>query len=755
MMRIVLLAVTAPRRILAVAALLTAVAGFFGMSAAEHLSAGGFQDPATESSRAARLLSEKFGRSDLQMVFLIGDPNSATGASARAVGQDVVALLKASPAVSEVTSAWTGPSAAVPALVSADGTQGLVVADLVGDQTEAQRNAEDLAGRVAGARGGVTIRAGGAAMAAVQISRQTERDLLLIEAVAIPLSFVALVWVFGGLLAAALPVLVGVAAIAGSAATLRIAASTVEVSALALNVTVAMALALAVDYTLLIISRFRDEVGDGADRAQALHTTMDTAGRTVLFSALTVALSMLALLLFPMPVLKSFGYAGITAVVFAAAAAIGVAPAAIVLLGTRLDALDLRHLLRRAVRRGPPTAQPLRKSMWYQCATQVMRYWLPVGAMIVALMAVVGAPFTEARWGFPDDRVLPASASARQVGDALRFEFAVDPTTDVTIVVPDATGLTPTDYAGYAQQLSRAPDVAAVSSPAGTFVGGVSTGDPVAPTAAAADSAFLTVRSTAKLFSESSDRQLTTLRGIEGPNGKPVLVTGIAQINRDTVASVSSRIPAVLGLITIFTFVVLFVLTGSIVLPIKALFCNILSLTAAFGALVWIFQEGHLGGLGTTATGTLVAVVPVLLFCVAFGLSMDYEVFLVARIREYWLASGRRSADNDESIALGLARTGRVVTAAAILMCISFAAVAAANVSIIRMFGVGLTLAVLMDATLVRMMLVPATMHALGGSNWWAPAPLAHLHARLVGRAPNGESSSSATAAAARASSPE
>ena len=277
----------------------------------------------------------------------------------------------------------------------------------------------------------------------------------------------------------------------------------------------------------------------------------------------------------------------------------------------------------------------------------------------------------------------------------------------------------------------------------------------MAPTAAAADSAFLTVRSTARLFSESSDIQLTTLRGIEGPNGKPVLVTGIAQINRDTVASVSSRIPAVLGLIAIFTFVLLFVLTGSVVLPIKALFCNVLSLTAAFGALVWIFQEGHLGGLGTTATGTVVTVVPVLLFCVAFGLSMDYEVFLVARIREYWLASGRRSADNDESVALGLARTGRVVTAAAILMCISFAVVAAANVSIIRMFGVGLTLAVLMDATLVRMMLVPAAMHALGDSNWWAPAPLAHLHARLVGRAPNGESSSSATEAIARTSSPE
>ena len=208
-------------------------------------------------------------------------------------------------------------------------------------------------------------------------------------------------------------------------------------------------------------------------------------------------------------------------------------------------------------------------------------------------------------------------------------------------------------------------------------------------------------------------------------------MTGFAAVNRDSVDAIASRVPWVLGLIAIITLVLLFLLTGSMVLPVKALVLNALSLTATFGALVWVFQEGHLGALGTTSTGTLVANVPVLLFCIAFGLSMDYEVFLVSRIREYWLKSGRTHADNDESVALGLARTGRVVTAAALVMSISFAALIAAHVSFMRMFGLGLTIAVLVDATLVRMVLLPAFMHVLGRWNWWAPKQLARLHARI------------------------
>jgi uncharacterized membrane protein YdfJ with MMPL/SSD domain len=344
---------------------------------------------------------------------------------------------------------------------------------------------------------------------------------------------------------------------------------------------------------------------------------------------------------------------------------------------------------------------------------------------------LLGVPFLGVKWGMPDDRVLPRSASAHQVGDQLRTDFADDSARTVPVVVPDARGLTPADLDRYAADLSRVPDVSAVTAPTGTFVGGKKAGPPSGAAGLSDGSAFLTVASTAPLFSQASATQLDRLHDVTRPDGRSVQMAGLAQINRDSVDAVMGRLPLVLGLIAVITFALLFLLTGSVVLPAKALVLNVLSLSAAFGALVWIFQDGHLGALGTTPSGTLNANMPVLLFCIAFGLSMDYEVFLVSRIREYWLASlGTRQA-NDESVALGVARTGRVITAAALVMSISFAALIPAQVSFMRMFGIGLTLAVLVDATLVRMVLVPAFMHVLGRWSWWAPKPLAGVHERF------------------------
>jgi RND superfamily putative drug exporter len=303
--------------------------------------------------------------------------------------------------------------------------------------------------------------------------------------------------------------------------------------------------------------------------------------------------------------------------------------------------------------------------------------------------------------------------------------------TNVTIVIPDASGVTAAELGRYAAQLSQVPDVSSVSAPDGTFVAGKHVGPPSAATEMRDGSAFLTVASRAPLFSKASEAQLDRLQDLSAPEGRQALLTGTAAINRDTVRAVISRLPFVLTLIAVITFVLLFLLTGSVVLPLKALVLNALSLTAAFGAVVWIFQDGHLDAFGTNATGTLVVTMPALLFCIAFGLAMDYEVMLVSRIREYWLASPQTPADNDHSVALGLAHTGRVITAAALIMSISFAALIAAQVSFMRMFGVGLTVAVLVDATLVRMLLVPAFMHVMGRFNWWAPKPLARLHDQL------------------------
>jgi len=675
----------------------------------------------------------------VQLLIVVSTSDGVDSESAKTAGLDIVDQLRRSPHVADVTSPWTVPPPAAADLISKDGTSGLIVAGIVGDEAAQQKYAKELSDQVAHDRDGVTVRSGGVAMVNIQITEQSQRDLLLMESLAIPLSFLVLVWVFGGLLAAALPVAVGGMAILGALAVLRLISFATDVSIFALNLTAAMGLALAIDYTLLMISRFRDELAEGASRDQALTRMMVTAGRTVVFSATTVALSMAVLVLFPMHFLKSFAYAGVATVAFAAAAAIVVTPAALVLIGDRLDSLDVRRLARRispASGRYPhggldPQPIPVEQRYWYRSATCVMHKAIPLGLAGVALLLLLGAPFLSVKWGFPDDRVLPSSASAHEVGDQLRRDFATNTDTAVTVVLPDADGISPADIDRYAADLSRVPDVSGVSAPTGTFVDGRPAGPPSAPTGQASGSAFLTVDSTAPLFSDSSEAQLDRLHAVPGPAGRDVAMTGTAQVNRDSVDAITSRLPLVLGLIAVIMFVLLFLLTGSIVVPLKALALNVLSLTAAFGAMVWIFQDGHLGGLGTTATGSLVANMPVLLFCISFGLSMDYEVFLVSRIREFWLASGRTHADSDESVALGIAHTGRVITAAALIMSISFAALIAAEVSVMRLFGLGLTLAILADATLVRMVLVPAFMHVMGQWNWWAPAWLVRIHNRI------------------------
>ena len=360
------LAIAAPRRIIGLALLVMVAAGIFGLPVTKTLSAGGFNDPSSQSAKASALLADKFHQSDTDLIITVTSEGGVHSAAAQAVAGQVVALLKESPYVADLSSAWTAPPATDNALVSTDGKTGLVVAGINGGENEYPKHTRELAAQLPSDRDGVTVRAGGA-LAYAEANEQSERDLLLMESIAIPLSFVVLVWVFGGLLAAALPMVVGVFAILGSLAVLRAVTFVTDVSIFAMNLTAAMGLALAVDYTLLIISRFRDELAGGADRDEALVRTMTTAGRTVLFSAMTVALSMGAMVLFPMYFLKSFAYAGTAVVAFAALAAVVIAPAAIVLLGTRLDAFDVRRLGRRLLGRPEPQSRRPEESFWYRC----------------------------------------------------------------------------------------------------------------------------------------------------------------------------------------------------------------------------------------------------------------------------------------------------------------------------------------------------------------------------------------------------
>jgi putative drug exporter of the RND superfamily len=723
-------AIAAPRRIIAAALLIMAAAAIFGVPVTKSLSSGGFQDPASQSRRASQLMADKFGTGDMQLILAVTSDTGAHSSAARAAGDELVTLLKRLPYVTDVKSAWTASPGAAPAMLSKDGKTGLILAGITGGESGAQQHAAQLLDRLPHFNG-VTVKAGGEVTAYVQILGQIKKDLLVMEAIAVPLSFVVLVWVFGGLLAAALPLAVGVFAILGSMAVMHAITFVADVSVFALNLVLAMGLALAIDYTLLIVSRFRDEMAGGAARDEAIVRTMATAGRTVLFSATTVALSTVALALFPMYFLKSFAYAGVAVVALAATASVTVTPAAIVLLGDRVDSLDLRRGIRRMLGRPQPAQRAIRQTFWYGWTKAAMRQALPISLVTIAVLLVLGAPFLGVKWGYPDDRVLPTSASAREIDDQVRSDFAVNSLTDVIVVVPDAADVTPRELGLYAAELSRVPDVSAVSSAVGTYVSGALVGPPSAPSGRKAGSAFLSVNSVAPLYSRASETQLDRLHAVAAPHGAVVQMTGWAQINRDSSHAVTSRLPLVLSVMAVITFALLFLLTGSVVLPLKALVLNMLSLTAAFGALVWIFQQGHFGALGTTATGTLEASVPVLLFCIAFGLSMDYEVFLISRIREFWLASPKTHADNTECVALGIARTGRVVTAAALLMAVTFASLMTAKVSLMCMFGVGVPLAVLIDATLVRMLLVPAFMRILGPLNWWAPAPLTRLHRRF------------------------
>jgi RND superfamily putative drug exporter len=730
--RLANLGLRAPKRVLGLAGFVLVLAAIFGAPVASHLTSGGFSDPHSESSRATDVLADTFRAGDANLVFSVRGSGPVDSATTRAVGTGVAAALRKARYVSQVTSYWTAPGNQATGLRSADQRTGLVVARVAGNDSEAPTRAADIAGPLAGTRNGVTVKAGGLAIAFHEINTTTKSDLTKSEMIAIPLTVIALIWVFGSLLAALLPLAVGISSIIGTMAILRGLSSLTNVSIFALNMTTALGLALAIDYSLFIVSRYREEIRRGAATDAAVRRTMQTAGRTVLFSALTVGLSLAAMLVFPLYFLRSFAYAGIAVVALATIAALVLLPAVLTLIGTRVDALDLRAGVRRLLRRPVPVVpvmQPVEQGFWYRFATGVMKRAVPVGLLVTAVLVGLGLPFLKAQFGYPDERVLPPSASAHQVGDTLRDDFTANVASTINVVAP-RTAAAPGAISGYAAALSRVGHVESVTSSAGTFAGGraVAPGDPAMRVNGAT---YLQVHIDSGPDSGTAKTTLADVRRVPAP--WPTLLSGQTAENADSLHALGAALPWAILLIAIATFVVLFLFTGSLVLPIKALVLNTLSLSATFGAMVWVFQEGHLHWLfpDLTITGHLEATMPPLMFCLAFGLSMDYEVFLLSRIREAWLESGRTTADNTHAVALGLGRTGRIVTAAAVLMAIVFASIASSSVSFMMLFGAGLTLAVLMDATVVRGVLVPAFMRLAGRWNWWAPKPLARLHARI------------------------
>ncbi len=700
--------------ILAAAMVALILAGAIGGGVAGSLSNGGFQDPESESVAGADLLSDEFGTTPPAMILVVGAETSVDDPEIAAAAIALTGRLATEDAVTAVSSYWHLGSP--PSLRSDDGRQALVFVSIEGEQGEVLNRSRELKATYGGTQGGLEVLAGGPGPLFSEVQETTESDLVRAESIAFPITLVLLIIVFGSVVAALLPLGVGVFAIISTFFVLQMLTELTEVSIFALNLTTAMGLGLAIDYALFIVSRYREEMAGGHDQYQAAIRTIQTAGRTVLFSAGTVAVSLAAMLVFPLAFLRSFGYAGIAVVALAAVGAVVVLPALLSVLGPRVEKLKVRKV----------RATTSETGWWHRVATNVMRYPIPIATVSIALLLFLGSPFLRIELGQSDDRVLGEGSEARVVGDVLRENFSTLEGSTINVVATSASDSGQIDQ--YALQISLLENVARVDGPTGSYLGGVQVA-PAGPasTRFANDGGFyLSVVPGVDPGSADAEALVEDLRGMAAPT--EVLVTGESAGLVDTKDSLFSALPWALAIIATVTFVVLFLMFGSVVVPLKAVVLNLLSLSATFGAMVWIFQDGNLSGLlGFTPTGRLEMTMPILMFCIAFGLSMDYEVFLLSRIKEEY----DLSQDNERSVALGLERTGRIVTAAAVLISVVFISFATSGVTFMKLFGVGMTLAVLVDAFVVRTTLVPAFMRLAGGANWWAPRWMRSIYRRF------------------------
>jgi RND superfamily putative drug exporter len=709
------------RLVLVTAAIAFAFAGVIGGGVAEHLSSGGFEDPDAESTEAARILEDDFGQGIPNLILLVtAEQGTVDDPAVAEAGRRLTEELAAEDGVAQAFSYWSVPGATP--LRSGDARRAMVIARIPGTDDEVRDVVEDLSPRYKRDGEVIDVGVGGFSEVFREVGTTIESDLARAEAIALPLTLLLLVIVFGSVVAASLPLAVGALSVIGTFFILRMLASVTEVSIFALNMTTAMGLGLAIDYSLFIVSRYREELRQGFEPHAAVQRTVLTAGRTVAFSALTVAVSLAALLVFPLAFLRSFAYAGIGVALCAAIGAVVVLPAFLAVLGRKVDSWRLW-------RRPAPSEGT---GFWHSAALGVMKRPVPVATAVIVLLLVLGGPFLHITFGLPDDRVLPEEAESREVHDILRTEFASKEAAALSVVAvgtgdPFQRGA---EIGTYATELSTIEGVARVDALNGSYVDGqqVAPGGPASLRfiGADGDGTYLSVVPDVEPNSPEGEALVGEIRDTPAPF--EVSVAGPSAELRDSKASLFGRVPLAIVIISLVTFTVLFLMFGSIVVPLKALVLNFLSLSATFGAMVWVFQDGHLSGLlDFTPTGTIDTVTPILMFCVAFGLSMDYEVFLLSRIKE----EHDRSGDNVASVALGLERTGRIVTAAAVLIAVVFVAFATSGVTFIKLFGLGLTVAVLMDAFLIRATLVPAFMRLAGEANWWAPGPLRRLHERI------------------------
>ncbi|MGH3037704.1 MAG: MMPL family transporter [Gaiellaceae bacterium] len=683
------------KRILVVAAVFFALAAALGAGVADRLDPFGADDPDTESAIADKRL-EQAGFRETGVVVLVRDVDvSSTDGRERIAA--LTRRLEREPAVASVASFLSTGSQDFVARDS-DATYLAVALEPTGDHDRLDA-AERIAASLAGEPG---VSVGGTAVAQAQVNAQVERDLRLAELFAFPLLFLLSLLFFRGLVAALLPLLVGGLSIVGTFLLLRLASETTSISIFAMNVAIGLGLGLAIDYSLFVVSRYREEIARNGPGLEAMRRTLATAGRTVLFSSLTVAGALASLVVFPQRFLYSMGIAGFFVALLSAAIALTVLPAVLALLGSRVNALAPRSLARRSDRE----TSPMQQGLWYRLARFVTRFPGRTAAAAAALLVALALPVLGIRFTAVDAQVLPASASARQVDSTLAADFPPYRDTPVTLAVGGGPG----EATRIAEAARGLPGTAAVRPPRQLEDG----------------TSVLDVVSTAPPLADRSKELVHDLRALDGD----VLVTGTTAHYLDLQGSLGDHLPLALAIVAAVTIAVLFALTGSLILPLKQVVMNALGLGAVLGILVLVFQDGRLEGLlGYSSQGGLEATQLLLLFATVFGLSTDYGVFLLARIKE-----ARDGGYSDsEAIAVGLERTGRIVTAAALLFAVAFGAFVTSDVVVLKVLGLGTAIAVLVDATIIRALLVPSLMQLLGRWNWWAPAPLRRLHRRLRG----------------------
>ncbi len=689
----------APGRTLTLAALMLIVAAIVAAPVESSLQPFSSDDPGSQSVAARRVLEQATGTDPyFNLTALVPTPAGLATPSTRAEVAKVERAIRADPVVSSVHSYYSSRS---PGLVALDGRSTLVVGVLRAVPTDSELAAvRRVQARLSGLRG---VELGGLAAFYAQGNEIAREDLIRAELFAFPLLLLVALWVFRGLVAALLPLLVGAVTIVGTLAALRVVSELTSVSIYALNIATALGLGLAVDYGLLIVSRYREEIARSGPGPAALERTLASAGRTVAISSLTVAAVMSCLLVFPQAFLRSVALGGIFVALIAGASALILLPAILTLLRWRVNAATLPRW-RSAAYAG---AQPSTHSAWYRLSRLVMRRPVWVALITAAILLGLARPALDLRITQVDARVLPRSSSARVVAEAIEADYPRADASPVLLAV--RAGATPGDRASlraYAGRLRALPGVAAVQGP--TRVGAAVWQLDVVPAGAP--------------LSAASQRLVERIRALRTPFA--VLAGGESASVVDLKGSLAARVPLALILLILVTATAVFLMTGSVVLPVKALLMNALTIAAVLGTMVLVFQNGALEGLfGYTSSHALEPSTLVLIFAVSFGLGTDYGIFLLSRIKE----ERDRGASEVDAIAAGLERTGRIVTAAALLLCIALASLMTARHALVKEVGFGAGLAVIIDATLVRALLLPALMRLLGPLNWYSPRALTRL----------------------------